>query len=98
MKTKLDIQAQIDALNAVSKKLPAFNPFGDSYFEAIAAMIDVLMKDTPGDDIPRLYLKEEANASDFTMNCAFQSRDWLDEVREDDLVLEFNEVLASFGQ
>lgn len=98
MKTKEEIQAQIDALYSVAKQLPAFNAFGDSYCEAIAAMVDVLQKDIPEDEISHLYLKDEPNASDFTMNCAFQSRDWLDGRREDDLDLEFRETLASFGQ
>lgn len=97
MKTQNEIQAQIDKLNAVMRKLPAMNAAGDSYPEALGAMVEVLQHNISEDDIPVKYLKAEPNASDYIMNCAFQSRDWLDGRRDEDLDMEFLEILQSYG-
>lgn len=93
MRSKIEIDDQVSRLNALKPTLPEFTLKGESYAAVIDAMIEVITCNVAEADIPERYLKQEMNAPDVTMNCAFSARDWLDGDYEGNLESEFSDVL-----
>ena len=93
MQSQQNILQQVANLNAIKLQLPQMTLRGERFSDAVEAMIEVIETDVQENDIPHLYLKQEINAPDFVMNCAFAARDWMDGNYDGDLVGEFADEL-----
>lgn len=93
MRSQMEIEKQVESLNAIKPTLPEFTLMGEAYHGVVDAMVEVLTCNVSENDIPERYLKRELNAPDMAMNCALCARDWLDGNYDGCLEDEFKDVL-----
>ncbi len=93
MRSQMEIEKQVESLNAIKPDLPEFTLMGEPYAGVVDAMVEVLTGNISEDEIPERYLKRELHAPDMTMNGALSARDWLDGNYDGNLVDEFKDVL-----
>lgn len=80
MRTKEEVQRQIDGLLAERKTLPAESAFGDPNHEAIDAQVQVLMEN----ETAETYADAD-EYQDYIYQQATEAEDWLNGDIDDDL-------------
>ena len=84
MKTRKQIQAEIDKLEDIKPTVLRTSFFGDNYHDAIDAQIEVLENDMDDDDIYNNQDSEEWAQN--VVDAALEARQWRDDESEKDFV------------
>jgi len=89
MKTKKEIQKQIEGLEKIKPKVRETSAFGDNHHDAIDMQINVLKEDLSEDEIC------EGGEADNVRDAAISARQWLDgEYTDyDDLISSWKELV-----
>ena len=82
MKTKEQIQKEIEALKAVRPNVCPTSVFGDDNLGSVDAQIDVLEGDMYDDDIYDTY--DRISSSEYILEAAICARQWMDDEEDDD--------------
>ena len=82
MKTKEQIQKEIEALKAVQPNVRPCSMFGDDNLGSVDAQIEVLLHDLDDDDIYDRY--DRTSSSEYILDAALQARQWIDDEEDDD--------------
>lgn len=82
MKTKEQIQTEIEALKTVRPHVCPTSMFGDDNLGGVDAQIAVLESDWDDDDIYDRY--DRTSSSEYILDAALAARRWIDDEEDDD--------------